>query len=165
MAKLTPREIEISNKLYNQYKQNKYEFIDKYKGDAEQVMRGRAIKLAKQMNEKMNKQKVREMIKTALTKPLGEEINSAEFVQTRKPVEEKNPKDIIQMDVPLFIRMLEYAKEDAETDMDLHKVTENVIELAKEDRVLDMDDYNTIINPDESINELVKAVMTKLKSK
>ncbi len=58
-----------------------------------------------------------------------------------------------------------FKKDSLKTDMDLHKVTENVIELAKEDRVLDMDDYNTIINPDESINELVKAVMTKLKSK
>jgi hypothetical protein len=33
-----------------------------------------------------------------------------------------NPKDIIKLDVPLFIRLLEYAREDAKSDMDLHKV-------------------------------------------
>jgi hypothetical protein len=32
-----------------------------------------------------------------------------------------NPKDTITVDVPLFIRLLEYAREDAKTDMDLHR--------------------------------------------
>jgi 5'-3' exonuclease len=69
------------------------------------------------------------------------------------------------MDVPLLIRMMEYAKEDAETDMDLHAAAENMIELSKEDRTLNMDDYNTIISPDEEkqLDELVKTVMSKLK--
>jgi hypothetical protein len=38
-----------------------------------------------------------------------------------------NPRDIIKVDVPLFIRLLEYAREDAQTDMDLHDVAENII--------------------------------------
>jgi hypothetical protein len=69
------------------------------------------------------------------------------------------------MDVPLLIRMMEYAKEDAETDMDLHAAAENMIELSKEDRILNMDDYNTIISPDKEkqLDELVKTVMSKLK--
>lgn len=166
MANLTPRELEIKNKLYSQYKANKKKFIRDYGKDAEQVMIGRAIKLAKQMNEKLNKQKVREMIKTALTQPV-EEINSADFVQNRKPVEDKeeNPRDVIQLDVPLFIRLLEYAREDAKEDVDLHNVTENVIELSKEGRVLDMDDYNSIMSPDSegNITELVSKIMKKLK--
>jgi hypothetical protein len=33
-----------------------------------------------------------------------------------------NPKDIIKLDIPLLIRLLEYAREDAKTDMDLHNV-------------------------------------------
>jgi hypothetical protein len=42
-----------------------------------------------------------------------------------KLIESKNnTTDTITMDVPLFIRMLEYAKEDAKTDMDLHIATE-----------------------------------------
>jgi len=36
-----------------------------------------------------------------------------------------NPKDTIKLDVPLFIRLLEYAREDAKDDMDLHRVAEN----------------------------------------
>jgi hypothetical protein len=41
-----------------------------------------------------------------------------------------NPRDIITVDVPLFIRLLEYAREDAQTDMDLHDLTDNIISLS-----------------------------------
>lgn len=162
MASLTPRELELKNQLYNQYKQNKEKFIKDYGGEAEAVMIGRAIKLAKNMSEKENKQKIKEMIKAALTKGPVEEIDSAAYVQTRKPVapiikpaksKEKNPEDVIMMDVPLLIRMLEYAREDAKTDMDLHFAAENLITLSKRGATLTMDDYDTIITPDEAKND------------
>ena len=71
--------------------------------------------------------------------------------------ENLNPIDSIKMDVPLFIRMLEYAREDAKTDIDLHDVTEKIIGMAKEGRILTIKDYNKIMsnkivdnfNPDE----------------
>jgi len=71
---------------------------------------------------------------------------------------EEDAIDIITMDVPLFIRMLEYAREDASQDMDLHDVTEKIIALSKEINVLQMDDYDEIIGaaedaPQEEINE------------
>lgn len=64
--------------------------------------------------------------------------------------EEKNPTDIIKLDVPLFIRLLEYAKEDAKTDMDLHKVTEKCIELGKGGEVLKMSNYSKIVSDDKT---------------
>jgi hypothetical protein len=60
-----------------------------------------------------------------------------------------NPKDTITVDVPLFIRLLEYAREDAKTDMDLHNVAENIIDLSEEGQVLSMDDYNAIVGTTE----------------
>jgi len=60
-----------------------------------------------------------------------------------------NPKDTIIVDVPLFIRLLEYAREDAKTDMDLHNVAENIIDLSEEGEVLTMDDYNAIVGTSE----------------
>jgi hypothetical protein len=47
--------------------------------------------------------------------------------------------------------MLEYAKEDAQTDMDLHDAAENAIALNKSKEMLSMEDYNTIIG--DSNNE------------
>jgi hypothetical protein len=61
-----------------------------------------------------------------------------------------NPKDVVKMDVPLLIRMLEYAREDAKTDMDLHDVAENLIALSANGQTLDMNHYNKIVNTDES---------------
>jgi hypothetical protein len=60
-----------------------------------------------------------------------------------------NPKDTIIVDVPLFIRLLEYAREDAKTDMDLHDLAENIIDLSEEGEVLTMDDYNAIVGTSE----------------
>lgn len=53
--------------------------------------------------------------------------------------------DTITMDVPLFLRLLEYAKEDAKTDMDLHYVTENALTLMSNRDKLTMDCYDNII--------------------
>jgi hypothetical protein len=58
------------------------------------------------------------------------------------------------MDVPLFIRMLEYSREDAAEDMDLHDVTEKAIALGKERGILQMDDYDEIIGTTEKVNEV-----------
>jgi len=62
-----------------------------------------------------------------------------------------NKPDKITTDVPLFIRLLEYAREDAKTDMDLHNVTENIIRLSESGRLLTMQDYNKIVS--KSLNE------------
>ena len=60
--------------------------------------------------------------------------------------QQSNPTDKLTLDVPLFIRMLEYAKEDAKTDIDLHKVTENALKLSEEGKTLTMADYKQITN-------------------
>jgi hypothetical protein len=77
-----------------------------------------------------------------------------------------NPQDTIKVDVPLFIRLLEYAREDAQTDMDLHNVAENIIRLSENGKVLSMDDYDMIVgSSEEELNErkmlLVRAGIIK----
>jgi len=52
--------------------------------------------------------------------------------------------NVISMSVPLFIRALEYAREDAKNDVALHKFTENAIIL---DRTLGIDDYDQLVKP------------------
>jgi hypothetical protein len=65
-----------------------------------------------------------------------------------------NQRDTITLDVPLFIRLLEYAREDDQTDMDLHNVAENAIGLALSGKVLTMNDYNMIVGSPEDIEEI-----------
>jgi hypothetical protein len=52
--------------------------------------------------------------------------------------------DIVKMDVPLFIRLLELAREEIKQDVDLHDVAEAVIALSQ-DGVATMNDYDTIV--------------------
>jgi hypothetical protein len=61
--------------------------------------------------------------------------------------------DTITMDIPLFIRMLEYAREDASQDVDLHDVTEKATLLGKERGILQMEDYNEIITSSGDVKE------------
>jgi hypothetical protein len=67
--------------------------------------------------------------------------------------EEEDVVDTITMDIPLFIRMLEYSREDASADVDLHDVTEKAISLNKEKDILSMEDYNEIVGAAEEIEE------------
>ena len=68
-------------------------------------------------------------------------------------VNEEDPTDIIAMDIPLFLRMLEYAREDAQEDVDLHDVTQRATELSKAKPFLSMEDYNEIVAAPQEIDE------------
>lgn len=69
---------------------------------------------------------------------------------TKESIEDQ--PDAITVDVPLLIRLLEYAREDAKTDIDLHNVAENMINLGSSGKTLSMDDYNKII-PSNDIDQ------------
>lgn len=56
-----------------------------------------------------------------------------------------NPTDTVSVDVPLLIRLLEYAREDAKTDMDLHNVAERLVALGKDGATLSMNNYDEIV--------------------
>ena len=71
-------------------------------------------------------------------------------------LENMNPKDTITVDVPLFIRLLEYAREDAKTDMDLHDAAERAISLSTEGECLGMESYDSIVGQSEQLAEMRK---------
>jgi hypothetical protein len=75
-----------------------------------------------------------------------------------------NPTDKITVDVPLFIRLLEYAREDAKTDMDLHNVAENAIALSETGRTLTMAQYDELVkNPQQELQERLKKLANILR--
>jgi len=164
---MNPRELSIKNQLYNQYKQNKRDFVSKYGADAEKVMMGRAITLAKNMVDKQDKLKIKETIKTVLSSPIkkseevDDDINSVDYIKSRSIIsspsldifkkeneESKNQfKEYISLSIPLLIRIMEYSREDAHNDLDLHFVLENIIQLSKSKDILNMSDYESIVSP------------------
>ena len=56
-----------------------------------------------------------------------------------------NPIDRVTMDVPLLLRIMEYSKEDAQSDMDLHHVVEKLVNLSSEGQPLSMDHYEQVV--------------------
>jgi hypothetical protein len=94
-------------------------------------------------------------VEKAIDKSKGiDQVKTSKSVYTDKKMksgggelkEVENPIDVIKMDVPLFIRLLEYAREDAKTDMDLHDVTEKIIAAASKGQTLTMSDYDMIMS-------------------
>lgn len=68
--------------------------------------------------------------------------------------------DVIKIDVPTFIRLLELAREDVKADPDLHDIAQKVIAISQE-RVVTMDDYDEIVSfmkrqGDEEIDRIRK---------
>ena len=63
--------------------------------------------------------------------------------------EATDKKDQVILNIPLLIRVLELAREDIKTDMDLHRVVEKLIQIRNKG-VLTMKDYNTIAHIKEN---------------
>ena len=60
---------------------------------------------------------------------------------------EDQQENIVSMNVPLLIRVLEYAREDAESDVDLHNIIEKAITMGGEEP-LTMKDYDSLVQKD-----------------
>jgi len=53
--------------------------------------------------------------------------------------------DSITIGVPMFIRLLEFAREDVTEDIALHFIAEKCVDLTKEEEIITMDDYADIL--------------------
>lgn len=67
------------------------------------------------------------------------------FAQLSRALQEAQEADYVCLNVPLFIRLMEWAREDAKDDMQLHQVAERAISLSKDDEPLSMDHYEKLI--------------------
>lgn len=77
-------------------------------------------------------------------------INRTRSTSESVELEEENAVDKVTMDIPLLIRIMEYSKEDAKSDMDLHKVAENLVEYSKSGKTLTMACYNHVVGINEA---------------
>jgi hypothetical protein len=72
-----------------------------------------------------------------------------------------NPSDKVTVDIPLFIRLLEYAREDAKTDMDLHNVAEKAVAASETGKTLTMADYDGLVagsSEDQQMDEVKRMI-------
>jgi len=117
---------------------------------------GVSLPEAKQLSGPAGQVKGMDRAKTTAPRPFaGSQPHpfQGKLVGSESVREETNPTDKVSMDIPLLIRIMEYAREDAKTDMDLHNVAENLIALSKEGLTLGMDSYDSIIASDKDMTE------------
>ena len=79
-------------------------------------------------------------------KRIATSVIEEHFSELPKPRQYMNDNDTIQVDVPLMIRLLEYAREDAKSDVDLHFLAERLVELSEFGDILDMANYEDIVS-------------------
>jgi len=126
--------------------------------DARETLAREGVSLpeAKQMSGPAGQVKGMDKARTVKPRPFaGSQPHpfQGKLVGSESVREETNPTDKVSMDIPLLIRIMEYAREDAKTDMDLHNVAEKLIALSKEGLTLGMDSYDSIIASDKDMTE------------
>jgi hypothetical protein len=63
-----------------------------------------------------------------------------------KPENSVNPTDVIKVDIPLLIRLLEFAREEAGSDLDLHDLAEKLVSRGARGKTLSMKDYEYVVD-------------------
>ena len=122
-------------KAYKEYLEAKKE------GDGEKAYRYYSKKLNNTYSTRTDRDAIEAILKKKYGSALEESVNEVE----------EDPIDTITMDVPLFIRVLEYAREDAQADIDLHDLAEKAIAATKQQGLLQMDDYDMLVGDLEQI--------------
>lgn len=92
--------------------------------------------------------------------PMAEPATSVQDPAAMAEPVAQDEVDTVTLDIPLMIRLLEYAREDAQTDMDLHNVAEQLIALSKEVGSLSMDQYDAIVGSTEEPAPAAEPVAT-----
>ena len=63
---------------------------------------------------------------------------------TKRVTEETHDHGVVCMDVPLLIRLLEYARETAEDDVEIHFLAARMIRESEDGKILTMEDYRSL---------------------
>jgi len=128
--KLTKPELEKREDIIQKMKKNKRGLVRRYGKDAEQVMYGRATKLAKQTAETMNSDKLREIIQDALKNTKKADLNKDGELSPY----EKNRGAAIEKAMQVKEGDLDLGHQDNEPHMlkgDLYRVAKYAMELYK----------------------------------
>ena len=101
-------------------------------------------------------------VKEARIKKRKEEEAKEEKVN-KSENDSESVDDVVSCNSSLLIRLLEWAKEDANEDVDLHKAIERALKMSNGDKTLKMDDYSKIVGASEKEGDSGGEILEKEK--
>jgi YD repeat-containing protein len=101
-----------------------------------------------------------EWVQSKITKALDYLDTARDYIKSEFNEDVEGGIDTLTMGIPLFIRMLEYAREEAQTDADLHHVTKKMMDMGGNVTMDDYDEIMSSVGGEES--EMEEAVGDKL---
>jgi len=121
----------------------------------------RAADAANELHDILNdSDNLPEWVQSKITKALDYLDTARDYIKSEFNEDVDAGVDTLTMGIPLFIRMLEYAREEAQTDADLHHVTKKMIDMGGNVTMDDYDEIMTSVGGEES--EMDEAVGDKL---
>lgn len=81
------------------------------------------------------------------------DTSSNQTMLANRAAKSENEEDVIRLNVPLMLRLLEWAREDSSKDVELHVVAEHLIELSEEGDTLTIGDYPEIVPADSETKQ------------
>ena len=130
---------------------NNYMWAAKHNRDNMDLEASKAIEKNRKEFSPRRHSKITKLLAKSL-KRTGNIIKATNKIMAKEAVDKK---DTVTFDIPLIIRVLELAREDIKSDMDLHRVVERLIDMRNKG-VLTMDDYDTIAAIKEEVYSSVK---------
>ena len=79
ITEVSDETLDLQQKFFNDMLVNKSEIVKRYGKDAEKVMKGKAMNLAKKETEKMNKQKLKELVRKSLMNEADIEVGAEKY--------------------------------------------------------------------------------------
>ena len=116
-----------------------------------------ATRIAKHLSKKTEEEGIDGWVASKITLASDYLENVASYMDgqsLRESDEMMDKPDNITVDVPLMLRIMEYAREDANDDMDLHQAAERMVELSRT-KPLTMNDYDAIVGGEQ--NQMTEA--------
>lgn len=120
--------------------------VDEYdqEGEMAKGQLNRAADAANELHDILNdSDNLPEWVQSKITKALDYLDTARDYVKSEFGESVEGAEDSLTMGIPLFIRMLEFAREEAHTDADLHHVTKKMLDMGGN---VTMDDYEEIMS-------------------
>lgn len=129
-------QLQESSGLFQKYYINSEAALFRESVDKKQIIKDKARNIAERLSLKEN---------AIIGHTSGFTGGVGPGLQSNEPTESVNEPDVIKLDVPLLMRLFEFAREDISSDEELHVLVSKLVKLSESGKTLTMNSYQKIV--------------------